>query len=322
MQGLMNKLLCLWENSQIFANKKKKQHYVWRRYLKPWQVESKIVCMRNKKNIFSTSDLMNIGQQSYFYKVNKLSPEDIEFVRGMFLSDVSEFVDSVYSRLFSLFLNIEKLDKLKVDSTDDKLETLRKNYANNLEEEIQSEIESQGDKYLGELLNGNTTFFNEEVGAAHFINFICMQYLRTKKHHDNLVNMVTGPDKEKIIKCANLIRIVFSTKLAANLYCNRNKYKLVLATNSSDTPLLTCDQPVVNFMALNTPVGEQVEEFGLYYPISPDKAVFFVEKGMFSSITNMHFDAKTVDEFNNIMVDNSHEQVYSSSEKYLQNFLT
>lgn len=272
--------------------------------------------MRNKKHIFSTSDLMNIGQQSYFYKVNKLSAEDIEFVRQVFLSDVSEFVSSVYSRLFSLFSMVEQLDEHQV--TDEKLEILKKNYANNLEEELQSEIESQGDKYLNELVNGDTQFFTEEEGSAHFINYICMQFLRTKKQHDNLINMATGPDKDKIIKCANLIRIVFSTKLAANIYGDRDKFKLVLVSNDSGIPFLTCDQPVVNFLALNTPIGEQVDEFGLYYPISPDKAVFLVEKGVFGSVTEMNFDEESVNEFNNIMVQNSHEQVYSVSEEQLQ----
>ncbi len=273
--------------------------------------------MRNKKHIFSTSDLMNIGQQSYFYKVNKLSAEDIEFVRQVFLTDVSEFVNSVYSRLFSLFSLVEQLDEHLV--TDQKLEILKKNYANNLEEELQSEIESQGDKYLNELVNGDTQFFTEEEGSAHFINYICMQFLRTKKQHDNLINMATGPDKYKIIKCANLIRIVFSTKLAANIYGDRDKFKLVLVSNDSNIPFLTCDQPVVNFLALNTPIGKQVEEFGLYYPISPDKAVFLVKRGVFGSVTEMNFDEESVNEFNNIMVQNSHEQIYSVSEEQLQN---
>lgn len=272
--------------------------------------------MRNKNHIFSTSDLMNIGQQSYFYKVNKLSAEDIEFVRQVFLTDVSEFVNSVYSRLFSLFSMVKQLDEHLV--TDQKHEILKKNYANNLEEELQSEIESQGDKYLNELVNGDTQFFTEEEGSAHFINYICMQFLRTKKQHDNLINMATGPDKDKIIKCANLIRIVFSTKLAANIYGDRDKFKLVLVSNDSGIPFLTCDQPVVNFLALNTPIGEQVEEFGLYYPISPNKAVFLVEKGVFGSVTEMNFDEESVNEFNNIMVQNSHEQVYSVSEEQLQ----
>ena len=147
-----------------------------------------------------------------------------------------------------------------------------------------------------------------------------MQYMRTKKQQDNLINHVTGPDKNQIIKCVNLIRIVLATKLAANLYSNRNQYKLVLVENKSKTPLVTCDQPVINFLAKHAPVGEQVEEFGLYYPLSPERAVFLVEKKVFGSATSMDFDEKSVAEFNHLMVRNSHEQVYSISEEQLRSF--
>ncbi|MDN4694199.1 DUF4238 domain-containing protein [Vibrio parahaemolyticus] len=93
----------------MFDQKKQRQHYVWRRYLKSWLVDDKLACMRNKQNVFSTKDLMNVGQQSYFYKVNSLSEQDISFVRNMFLSDVDETVSSIYERLFSLFAMLNKL---------------------------------------------------------------------------------------------------------------------------------------------------------------------------------------------------------------------
>ena len=44
----------------------KKQHYVWRFYLKPW-TDSKetIACCRNDKVFRSV--LMGVGQENYFY---------------------------------------------------------------------------------------------------------------------------------------------------------------------------------------------------------------------------------------------------------------
>lgn len=94
----------------------------------------------------------------------------------------------------------------------------------------------------------------------------------------------------------------------------------MLVENTSKTPLITCDQPVINFLAQETPLGEQVEEFGLYYPLSPEIAVFLVEKEVFGSVTNMGFDEESVTEFNHFMVRNSHEQVYSISEEQLRCF--
>lgn len=305
----------------MFDQKKKKQHYVWRRYLKSWLVDDKLACMRNKQHVFSTADLMNVGQKSYFYKVNCLSEQDISFVRDMFLSDVDETVSSIYERLFSLFRHVEHVEKLESDGSDSDIEKLKQHYANNLEEEIQSEIESQGDPCLTKLLLGDVSFFENDESAAHFLNYLCMQYLRTKKQHDALVFGVTGVNREQIIKCANLIRIVFSAKLAANLYVNRSNYKLVIARNISDTPFITSDQPVVNFLDTKTDQNQQTEEFGLYYPLSPELAVFLVEKDIFGSALEMSFDKASVEEFNQITLSASHEQVYASSETQLKSLL-
>ncbi|EDL70803.1 DUF4238 domain-containing protein [Vibrio campbellii] len=305
----------------MFDQKKKKQHYVWRRYLKSWLVDDKLACMRNKQHVFSTADLMNVGQKSYFYKVNSLSEQDIRFVRDMFLSDVDETVSSICERLFSLFRHVEQVEKLESDGSDSDIEKLKQHYANNLEEEIQSEIESQGDPCLTKLLLGDVSFFENDESAAHFLNYLCMQYLRTKKHHDALVSGVTGVNREQIIKCANLIRIVFSAKLAANLYVNRSNYKLVIARNISDTPFITSDQPVVNFLDTKTDLNQQTEEFGLYYPLSPELAVFLVEKDIFGSVLEMSLDKASVEEFNQITLSTSHEQVYASSETQLKSLL-
>lgn len=138
---------------------------------------------------------MKIGQQSYFYKVNELTPEDIEFVRAMFLHDVSGGVNPVYNRIFNLFSMVEQFDQLEIGvSSNTELDSLKKNYANNLEEELQSDIESRGGLYLDRLLDGDIAFFEEEEGSAHFINFICMQYMRTKKQQDNLIKHIAGPN--------------------------------------------------------------------------------------------------------------------------------
>lgn len=276
--------------------------------------------MRNGTHVFST-DLMGVGQKSYFYEVNELAPEDIDYVRDLFLNDVSESVSSIYDRLFSLFSMVEQIDKLAVNDLNSDLAALKTNYAKNLEEEIQSEIESQGDKCLASLLEDDVTFFESEQGAAHFLNYICMQYIRTRKQQEAIVNGFSGAHKDQIVKCINLIRIVFSTKLAANLFADRQNYKLVLVNNTSNVDLLACDQPVINFMSIDTPEGEQVDNFGLYYPISPSKAVFLVERDVFGSTESMGFNEKSVHEYNNMILQSAHEQVYATSEEQLRNVI-
>lgn len=48
--------------------KKRKQHFVWEYYLRPWAVEGQVACLRNKK-LFSTST-ENILQRRDFYRLS------------------------------------------------------------------------------------------------------------------------------------------------------------------------------------------------------------------------------------------------------------
>lgn len=299
----------------MFKQVKKRQHYVWRRYLKSWCLNNKISCMRNGMQIFST-DLMGVGQQNYFYEVNELTSEDINYVKSLFLGDVSDEILAFYDRLFALFSMVEALEQSA--RRDEVFVALKKNYAKNLEEEIQSEIELQGESCLQSLLDGKIDFFESDQGAAHFINYICMQYLRTKKQQESIVNGFTGLHKDQIVKCINLIRIVFSIKLSTNIFVNRRKYKLILVDNVSEVKFVTCDQPVINFMAVNTPEGQQASEFGLYYPISPICAVFLVERDVFGASKRMTFNEELVNKFNVMMLQSAYEQVYATSEEQLR----
>jgi hypothetical protein len=62
---------------------KKRQHYVWKKYLKPWTVDGKLWCKRNR-TIFNPS-LENIAQEKYFYGVNPLNEVELmlaaEFIK-------------------------------------------------------------------------------------------------------------------------------------------------------------------------------------------------------------------------------------------------
>ncbi|GHX73058.1 DUF4238 domain-containing protein [Vibrio cholerae] len=304
----------------MFKKSKKRQHYVWRRYLKAWACGNQIACLRNRASVFS-SELMGIAQQNYFYKVGKITSDDIEYVKSLLLHDETNTSLEIYDRILKLFSMIELIDRLPDIPEDMELKELKSNYAINLEEEIQSHIEDQGEKCLKSLLEKDTSFFKTKEGAADFLSYICMQYLRTKKQQDSIINGFGNNDKERIINCINLIRIIFSNKLAANLYLNRHEYKVVIAENISMLDFLTCDQPVINFLNIDTPVGKDSVGFGLYYPISPRLAVFFVERSIFGSVENLTFDETTVREFNSMVIASAHEQVYASSKDQLRCFL-
>ena len=79
----------------------KKQHYVWRKYLNPWKLspeERKVWTYIIKANKVEYISLMDVAQESYFYKMYELSPVEIQvcwnFARQM-PSFVWSFADSL-----------------------------------------------------------------------------------------------------------------------------------------------------------------------------------------------------------------------------------
>ena len=58
----------------------KKQHYVWRKYLNPWKLrpeEKKVWTYIIKTNKVEYISLMDVAQESYFYKMYELSRVEI-----------------------------------------------------------------------------------------------------------------------------------------------------------------------------------------------------------------------------------------------------
>ena len=63
--------------------------------------------------------------------------------------------------------------------------------SSNLNEDYHSGIESTGAKYLHCLLNRDTSFFETDEESLKFINYLCVQFMRTKKLKEAICMGVT-----------------------------------------------------------------------------------------------------------------------------------
>jgi hypothetical protein len=301
----------------MFDERKRRHHYVWRHYLSSWCTNDLIVCMRNKSTIFPTA-LVNIAQQRDFYKVDTLNKEDLEMIRSLFVNGEKGYVKESFERIINLYSLVGPIESLPDGFADD---NLKKSFASNLEEEFQTLTESQGMKSLENLLNGDANFIENDEDFAHFIGFLCMQYCRTKKHQDILFANYKFDDKESLKRSVNLIRFFIATKMGMHLYANKNSYKLVTVDNVSSIDFLTCDQPVINLFAVDVPKTDTVEKLAFYYPLSPRKAIFYIEKQYFGPHSHFQFNDDLVAEYNGLMIKESHEQVYARTEDLLLKYI-
>lgn len=275
---------------------KKRQHYVWKHYLKPWTVNGKVYCQRNGET-FHTNPI-NIGQKRYFYKSEPLSDADLTFLIS-FLQNVEPTARQSLYKLLDLY-----------NYTTNSSEYLKKCGI----EDFHSDIENSAITILEKLYLEDLSFFDnnyEEKNA--FSLFVAAQYTRTNKIKNNILS---ADFKTPNINKENLGRVfhLFITDAIGNWIFS--KAKLTLLINDSDIDLITGDQPVLN---INGDPNYEItpEKFELYYPISPKKALYFSEK----TAGEKNIKKNEVKEYNELIRKHSYEQLYSKQKLSDQNFL-
>lgn len=301
--------------------KKRKQHYVWRNYLRAWAVNDKLFCLRKGKIFFS--DLMGLANERDFYRLNELSLAEIEFIKKLAIDGSPEILKRIHQNFINGFTQVYTLrnslrqNNLSNDEIDEKIDEL----INNLEEDYHSKIEGSAVKYIEALIRKETHFFETEDGRIDFLYYLCNQYMRTKKMKNNVIQATNYQDKINVENIWNALKHIYATNISFSL--NRQpEFKLILLNNLTQLPFITGDQPVINTFAIDKDLTAQVDELELYYPISPTTGILIRKKyKVDSSYINDINDEQEIELYNSYIIKESHEQIYSNSEETLKNIL-
>lgn len=292
--------------------KKRKHHYVWKHYLKPWVCDNQVVCLRDHK-IFKTS-LVKIANKHDFYRLKEMSEADITFLR-YFFKDAHPLMKNFNENWITIFTSIFEIRNkiIKSGISNNKLDEMIDILINNLEEDYHSCIESMAIKYIDQLRSGQFEFYSIEESNCEFNLFICIQYFRTENRKEKLINGITKNEYVNIENIWNVLRHIMATNMAALLSINKEQWELTFLKNDNDILLITGDQPVINLAAKH---GGKTETLELYYPISPTSAIIIKRK------SNQTFKEKYLSEsevlyFNNKIKDNSYQQIYALKENDL-----
>jgi len=89
---------------------KKRQHYVWRHYLKQWTINEKIFCHR--EGVIFGSGLMGVGQSRYFYKLNELSKQDIHIIYKVAIEPTYNHLQKINKNWVFLFNYVFEIKNL------------------------------------------------------------------------------------------------------------------------------------------------------------------------------------------------------------------
>lgn len=287
----------------------KNQHYVWRRYLKPWTIEGKgkqiYTYFMDNDEIGKTS-LMNVAQERFFYEIKNLS--DIELIAARKYVNTFPSFTRPYADTF--LLSYEVVSKGMM-SDSDKLEFAKNSFEKNL-----SNIERHGTN----LLNCKSLKELTEIpNLDQCVFYLCIQYCRTKKMRMNGINgFHDRPLASKLFdKLFPLTAILFGTTLAHNIYVGNFNTKYVFIKNETCSPFLTSDQPAINLLSDDLDEDGYVKSFELYYPTSPSTAVMITFRPEIEKFSEIKADEGYVKYLNTKICENALSFIFADKEDYL-----
>jgi hypothetical protein len=294
----------------------RRQHYVWRYYLGPWTVDNQLYCLRDNK-IFRTIP-MNIAQTRDFYRLKELTADDIVHIEE-FIKRGPEHLIPEHSNMvviFNLLFNYLRNEGLSV-SGDSEVERKIDVLVNNFQEDVHTRIENSGAEYVNMLRNKDLSFFKSKADAMRFMNFLCVQYMRTEKIKTYSIKATAHYETINTERIWNILSHITAMNISWSILCEFHTWTPVLLENETDTPFLTGDQPVINTRGTGTGLAEQVFDLEFYYPITPKIALLISQNPIYHTKKPARLTQEKVDEYNRHIVLGSHTQIFSSTEESL-----
>jgi len=295
----------------------KKQHYVWREYLRAWAQEELINTLLLDFNKIETISLTGVAQERYFYKLVDITHTEIQLLESLIEKSHSS-VKGLQSDFLFYFTSFTKLNKLyKENPTPQIKEKLREIEINTMEK-AHGLIESHGTKLIS---CTNITELNQLLSNPHHKNqaiiFICAQFFRTRKIKDAVLEVYKNEKKENIENIWNILSFIMTYNSAMNIAINPN-LKFRFLENKSSTNFITSDQPINNLLDNVIDTKGNLKNLELYYPLSPKAAIsVHFETSQKSLTENILISEPMVQYFNQIQYKNSLKFLFSEEMEQL-----
>jgi Protein of unknown function (DUF4238) len=292
------------------------QHYVARFYLKSWAQDGMLYCLNLKKRKVLHRGLRGIANEKFFYKLLGLTAQERQLIEKVAVEPFALPMQQVQKTFIELCCFPLELHRLtETTNLNPQFKAALEDVIANSAENYHARIENSMKQFVSRMMAGDADFYSDPQEAAEFLYAICVQFTRTKRAREAALSQIGAAYKGcDIDRVWSVLNHLVAASVAYNLYANRNNFRLLLVENTTDTPFVTSDQPIINLHATLTRKPPDKLEF--FYPLSPGKAMLLADaspaqnhRGALSSVA--------VNGYNLRMVKNAYEQVFSDSRDYL-----
>ncbi len=300
----------------------RRQHYVWRNYLRPWSLgNDKIVCYLKDKDKIIESNLMNLAQERYFYKFTYINEKEklfldysLEKTKGPIKEIIKDLLQGLY--LFNELKDINtEVNKFTKSTAKNKaFESLEKNGFEGLHTYFEKEgFELIACRTLDDLKKFETYEFKYKA-----LFYLCIQYFRTKKRKDSVSESFKNEDidAENIY---NIMAIILALQVTQNISFD-SKINYSLLEIKSKKSFIVGDQPVINLHSEKLDKDGNVSDLAFYYPLSPKHSIKIEFDDKEEKYNLINPSDEEIDFYNKKMLNESHLFLFADNESTIKNY--
>ena len=74
------------------AGPKKRQHYVWQRYLRAWETDGKVWVRLHREKKVVPATPRSVASEKHFYKLQPVTEEDLALIRLLLIDTAPDYV--------------------------------------------------------------------------------------------------------------------------------------------------------------------------------------------------------------------------------------